>query len=843
MNIEELFRQHFGADSARQLGSAAGLTDDQAARLLDRTVRWQLETLAQQAKSEGVRSQITEAIDNLPRFRDVAHGLQEQGGADSLQLAGEILSPGLLGSDQSDMAGQLARVEGAPQPAIARLLNMSLPLLLSFAGQAGLNRDSMTQIMSTIRASGVRPRAVGGSYVSRAGALSNAPQFRDQGNGGETKKSPEAPQASSSRSQVEMSAAGVRPSQPEAVSPTQAERLAQSEPVSSQPQQVAGTNYSKDSVASALLEDAEVPSPEELEKLAQARNVQPAAPVTEAPQSAVVPTEPVPEPELVPERDYSKDSVVSALLEDAEAPAVTTPAPPTAEPTASVAPQPTAAVTPAPVAHTQPSSPVQPAAPAGAPTASAQPDQRPAPAADALAAAAAAAGVGGGAVQAAQPAPQGSNPWKSAKPVVSGSQPSQAQPARAAAPAPAAPRAVPVAPAAAAVSTTSAVAQPAAQDQALSADNLLTFFREQFSGEGTAALAEATGFGRRDAGRAVQGTVPVLLSALAQKGHNEAGAAELLSLSNDFGRVVQTGGLNMDLLSNRAELGAMEVRGLSVLDRLLDNPGEVGGRLGTALGTSGEQAGRLLALLTPFVLGLLGSRAQATRTDAAGLSRVLAGLTPGKLEGLLPQGMGVLKALLGAQLFGAAPKARPTLLETKQAKATPLAEEERVVVKEQPAPAVQPMTPEPPRPVTPPPAEPERGGFPWWIIPLLLLAGLAWYFTQNRAEPVPAPTPAATEQTTTPPAAEPAAAAPEAALTVLEPADGTTVAADGFSMTGTGGAGDYEVFENGTSVGSFTAESDGAWTTDITAPAVGDNTYAIWDESGNEVATVNVTVE
>ncbi|MFC6618484.1 DUF937 domain-containing protein [Deinococcus radiophilus] len=237
----------------------------------------------------------------------------------------------------------------------------------------------------------------------------------------------------------------------------------------------------------------------------------------------------------------------------------------------------------------------------------------------------------------------------------------------------------------------------------LSADNLLTFFREQFSGEGTAALAEATGFGRRDAGRAVQGTVPVLLSALAQKGHNEAGAAELLSLSNDFGRVVQTGGLNMDLLSNRAELGAMEVRGLSVLDRLLDNPGEVGGRLGTALGTSGEQAGRLLALLTPFVLGLLGSRAQATRTDAAGLSRVLAGLTPGKLEGLLPQGMGVLKALLGAQLFGAAPKARPTLLETKQAKATPLAEEERVVVKEQPAPAVQPMTPEPPRPVTPPP--------------------------------------------------------------------------------------------------------------------------------------------
>ncbi|ADY25255.1 hypothetical protein Deipr_0079 [Deinococcus proteolyticus MRP] len=807
MNIEELFRSRFGPESARELGQVLGLESEQAARLLDRAVRSQLEAVAQQAKSEAGRAQVLDAIANLPRFRDVSHALTEQGGAASLQLAGELLSPALLGHDQTDLAGQLSRVEGAPQPSITALMNMSLPLLLSFIGQAGVNGGNITQVMSTIRASGVRPRSAGGSYVSRA-AAANAPQFVDGGQGqaaGEIKKSPE-------------------PASAPAPTPVSGQApAAQAEAGQPEPELAQDTDYSKSSVVSALLDGAEVPEPGAVQRESQPQA--PAASLKENPyrsEEEAQDAAPQPEPELAQDTDYSKSSVVSALLDGAEAPAAAAqPAQPQADKPQPTAPQPGATQSSAAQA-TQPQAVPAQTQPAPSSPASSSPAASPA----ALAAAAAAAGVGAGAVRPAAPQAQpAGSPWKSAQPVVIGAQPSVTA-ARAAQPS-------------AAAAATPTLASASGQDLPLTADSLVSYFREQFSAQDVGALAEAAGFGRRDAGRAVQGTAAVLLSALAQKGRDQSGAAELLALSGDFGRVAEGEQLNTALLGNRAELGALEVRGLSVLDRLLDNPGQVGGRLGTALGTSGEQAGRLLALLTPFVLGLLGSRARGAGLDAAGLSRVLGGLDAGRLESLLPEDLGVLKSLLGTQLFGAAPRERATLLETKQAKAAPVpvaAPAGETVVAAQPAP-VQPMTPEPPHPVAP--AQPERrGGFPWWLL-LLLLAGLAWYLTQNRSEqPLPAPTEQTQIQTA------PATTPTTGTFTVTEPAAGSSVAASGFTLSGTAEpSASYRLLQDGTEVGTFTSDADGRWSADVAAAPAGEHTYSVQTEGGAEVISLPLTLE
>lgn len=956
MNIEELFRNQFGPESARQLAQELGLDPEQAARLLDRIVRSQLETVAQQAKSDAGRAQVLDAITKLPRFRNVEHALTEQGGAASLQLAGEILGPTLLGGGQDDMAGQLSRVEGAPMQSITRLMNMSLPLLLSFIGQAGVNASTITQIMSTIRGLDLRPRAAAGSYVSRAAAAAaNAPQFVDGGQTpvGETKKSAEVPSAgtpATGTAEVDVpkvDAAKAEDPKPAETKPAETKPVA-TKPVETKPTQapatpttapeqtpelVKDTDYSKDSVVSALLDGAEVPAPD---AVVSGTQPQPVVQTKENPyrsedaEVAVSEQASKTEVELVEDTDYSKDSVVSALLGNAEEPAS-----PSAV-SASVASSAQPDFKPEPGAEdlTKPdlskSEPIAEPVKAGDGDVEAEAGM-PAPAA--LAAAAAAAGIGAGAVrgvdagaqagQVQQPQQPAGSPWKSAKPIVTGGQTSQAKPAASG------PRAVPVTPASPVTATpvtpiappkpatagaqASAAAKAAAVGAAaagattagmatgaLSVDGLLDTFREQFSAPAVSALAESVGFAPHDSAKAVQGTTAVLLAALSQKGRDEAGAADILKLGDDFGRVSDAGRLNTSLLGNRAELGALEVRGLSVLDRVLDNPSQVGGRLGTALGTSGEQAGRLLALMTPFVLGLLGSRARAAGTAPAALSSLLSGLNPTRLQELLPEGLGSLGALLSLPLFGGPAKERATLLETKQAKAgaaaaaaTTVAAKpavtEKVVLDEKPAAPVH----EPERHLTAAPAEPERkGGFPWWLLLLPLLAGLAWYFSQDREEPIPAPTTvssATTSETSTVSASESgatsapgtesteasaadttsattttstttttqsvasaasanavtdASGAVAGAVAVTSPAAGETVPDTGFTMSGTGAPDTtYQLLEDGVSVGTFASDAGGAWQADVAAPAAGDHVYSVQDDAGTEVLSVPVTVE
>ena len=89
-----------------------------------------------------------------------------------------------------------------------------------------------------------------------------------------------------------------------------------------------------------------------------------------------------------------------------------------------------------------------------------------------------------------------------------------------------------------------------------------------------------------------------------------------------------------------------------------------------------------------------------------------------------------------------------------------------------------------------------------------------------------------------------ATGAAAAAVAITEPASGSEVPAAGFNLKGTGAkAGEtYQIYEDGVSVGTFTADDAGAWTVDVAGPTAGDHTYSILDTAGNRLGEVPLKV-
>jgi hypothetical protein len=368
-----------------------------------------------------------------------------------------------------------------------------------------------------------------------------------------------------------------------------------------------------------------------------------------------------------------------------------------------------------------------------------------------------------------------------------------------------------------------AAAGAAGAGLALTSGNLLDFIKGQFTPAVAEQVGKSAGFGGSTAGRATLAALPLVLNALVNKGRTEAGANDVLNMARPLGHLAAADGtLNTNLLNDAAETARMEGQGRGLLGGLFGNVEAVTGKLGTALGGSGANAGRLLAILTPLVLGLLGNRARTGGVGAGAFSGLLGGMG-GSLAGLLPSGLSSLGGLLGA---GA--------VATTVAAAVP-----RVSVN---AAAV------PPRPVTPPatPAvvtptvvrdsviketERKRGGFPWWLIPLLLLLLLGGCWLVNRK-------PAATTGTTTSAAA--------GGIVVTNPASDATLPAAAFTMSGTGKAGDkISIADQGQEVATTTVGADGNWTAELPAPTVGEHTYSLTgaDSAAKSEFKVNVTAD
>lgn len=364
---------------------------------------------------------------------------------------------------------------------------------------------------------------------------------------------------------------------------------------------------------------------------------------------------------------------------------------------------------------------------------------------------------------------------------------------------------------------------------------LLATLRGPFEGQAGEQVARAAGLSGGNTGRMVLGALPVVLGALVNRGRTESGAAELLRMSEPFGRLVGSDGhVNTALLGDSAEMARIEGQGRGLLGGLFGNTDALTGRLGTALGGSGGGAGRLLAVLTPLVLGVLGQQARASGTGPQALSGLLGGMGP-LLPSLIPAGMTGLAGLL--QTEPPAPQGASTPATTTTVTAAVPAPSVTPAAPATPVPSAAPVPPAP-RPVTPPPPPPvttatattteRRRGFPWWLalIPLLLLGGCL--LNQNRTRTT-------TTATTTTTGAN--------GIIVSNPQSDSTLPPEAFTMSGTAAPNMNLVIEDqGQEVAQATADASGNWTAEIPAPTPGEHTYSIiGGENARSEFKVNIT--
>ncbi|MFC4427687.1 DUF937 domain-containing protein [Deinococcus navajonensis] len=269
---------------------------------------------------------------------------------------------------------------------------------------------------------------------------------------------------------------------------------------------------------------------------------------------------------------------------------------------------------------------------------------------------------------------------------------------------------------------TSGADGPAQEDARLTPSLLLDLYKAQFSGKNAERLGVIAGFGP-ESQRATVAALPLILDALVERGRTGAGTSEVLSMSREFTELSGAGGqLRLDFLDDPGTSDRIETQGRALLRRLFGSVEELAGRLGTALGATGHSGERLLALLLPLVLAVMGRRTQEGRLSEAAVGRLLGDLS-GSLAGLLPAGLTGLSALLGR-----------TGLTTAQASVPPLVSG--------PGPGVAGAITNSAAPTVP--TTRSRRGRLWWLVPLLLLVLSGWWLLRPaRPETHSAPTPTA----------------------------------------------------------------------------------------------------
>lgn len=141
MNLFELLQRNFGPAEAARLGREVGLDAAEAGRVLREGLPLYLAALAAHARTGEGPGQIDGAMENLPRFASVEAALRGPDAATTLQRAGELLGPSLLGAQDEAIA---ARVGGTSHPAeVQGLLHLALPLLLSFLHGRGVGAGDL----------------------------------------------------------------------------------------------------------------------------------------------------------------------------------------------------------------------------------------------------------------------------------------------------------------------------------------------------------------------------------------------------------------------------------------------------------------------------------------------------------------------------------------------------------------------------------------------------------------------------------------------------------------------------------------------------------------------------
>ena len=255
--------------------------------------------------------------------------------------------------------------------------------------------------------------------------------------------------------------------------------------------------------------------------------------------------------------------------------------------------------------------------------------------------------------------------------------------------------------------------------------NIIEAIKSQLGGDTLAQLTSVIGENQDKTKNALGASVPALLASLTGLASKPEGASQLFST---------LGKLDPSLLGNFSSLlgsqgNAVAQQGNSLLASLLGSGtiGSLVGALAKFTGLGQGSTSNIIGTLTPLVLGLLSKQSQTQGLNAAGLASLLAGQKQNILAAM-PAGLGsVLSSVSGLSgLLGSARETISTNADTAKAGMTDVARS------------------------VPQPVSAARSGLPRWVIPLVILAILAFlayqFFSRKGTEnPAQAPTAVATD--------------------------------------------------------------------------------------------------
>ncbi len=174
-------------------------------------------------------------------------------------------------------------------------------------------------------------------------------------------------------------------------------------------------------------------------------------------------------------------------------------------------------------------------------------------------------------------------------------------------------------------------------------DSILDLVTQSLGGGATRQIGQQLGVDDGAAAKAISGALPVLVGALARNSASSSGAGALASaLDRDHD------GSILDDIGGFLGGGGAEGVGSGILKHVLGGrQGQVQSGIGQASGLSSGQAGQLLSMLAPIVMGALGKAQRGRGLDAGGLGAML-GQEQRQIERREPGLGGLLGNLLDA---------------------------------------------------------------------------------------------------------------------------------------------------------------------------------------------------
>ena len=241
--------------------------------------------------------------------------------------------------------------------------------------------------------------------------------------------------------------------------------------------------------------------------------------------------------------------------------------------------------------------------------------------------------------------------------------------------------------------------------------NIVDLVKDQISDQLLGQLSGVLGAGPQQTSGALEGALPGLLGGLTNAASSPSGAGALFSAVQD-----QDDGLlgNIGNLLGSDQSSNISSGGSSLLSSLMGDGalGQLAGVVSSVAGVSRGNSGSLLGMLAPIIIGVLKKKVFDGGLNAGTLSSMLNGQKD-NVGAAMPQAFS--SQLQSAGFFDSiAPEALSALRNPQHNNASPA-----------PVAAAPASTPAPAAT-----QEKSGGGFMKWAIPLVVIAGIAWFGMQ-----------------------------------------------------------------------------------------------------------------